>query len=65
MNTAAAATGSAPARPLYPGIEQRGRVAVATSSGAILAVAPDPWPDGCPTLTRQLTAALPERIWTR
>ena len=37
--------------PLYPGVEQRGSVAVATNSGAVLACAPHPWTDGCPVLT--------------
>ena len=36
--------------PLYPGVEQRDRVAVATASGAPLAVAPHHWTDGCPVL---------------
>jgi len=36
--------------PLYPGIIQRGNLAVAEESGAVLAVAPDNWLDGCPVL---------------
>jgi N-methylhydantoinase B len=36
--------------PLYPGVAQRGRVAVSERSGAPLAVAPDHWTDGCPVL---------------
>jgi N-methylhydantoinase B len=36
--------------PLYPGVVQRGRVAVSDRSGATLAVAPDHWTDGCPVL---------------
>jgi N-methylhydantoinase B len=36
--------------PLYPGVVQRGSVAVAARSGAPLAVAPDHWTDGCPVL---------------
>ena len=36
--------------PLYPGVVQRGRLAVAEVSGTPLAVAPDHWTDGCPVL---------------
>jgi N-methylhydantoinase B len=36
--------------PIYPGVVQRGCCAVAEQSGALLAVAPDNWLDGCPTL---------------
>jgi N-methylhydantoinase B len=36
--------------PLYPGVEQKGAVAYAASSGAALALAPDHWTDGCPIL---------------
>jgi N-methylhydantoinase B len=36
--------------PLYHGIVRRGRVAVAIDSGAVLAVAPAHWTDGCPVL---------------
>lgn len=36
--------------PLYPGVVQRGRYAIAEESGAILAVAPHHWTDGCPTV---------------
>lgn len=43
--------------PLYPGVEQRGRVAVATQSGAALAIAPDAWTGGCPVLTTRQEAA--------
>jgi N-methylhydantoinase B len=43
-----------PALPLYPGIVQRGSLAVAEASGAALAVAPDHWTDGCPVLTEDL-----------
>ena len=45
------------AMPLYPGIEQRGRFAMATASGAVLAVAPDAWVDGCPVLSQTWPAA--------
>jgi N-methylhydantoinase B len=39
-----------PVLPLYPGVEQRGAVAVAARSGAPLSVAPAHWTDGCPVL---------------
>jgi N-methylhydantoinase B len=41
--------------PLFPGIVQHGGVAVAAASGTPLAVSPDHWTDGCPTIV--------ERIW--
>jgi N-methylhydantoinase B len=37
-------------QPLHHGVVQRGRVAVAVESGALLAVAPAHWTDGCPVL---------------
>ncbi|MCB2073919.1 MAG: hydantoinase B/oxoprolinase family protein [Novosphingobium sp.] len=40
----------APAVPLYPGVVQRGNLAVSEYSGAVLAVAPGNWLDGCPVL---------------
>jgi len=46
----AAADPEHPAVPLYHGVEQRGRVAVAVASGAVLAAAPDHWTDGCAVL---------------
>jgi N-methylhydantoinase B len=36
--------------PLYPGVEQKESIAYAIASGAALALAPDHWTDGCPTL---------------
>jgi N-methylhydantoinase B len=36
--------------PFYPGVEQQGAVAYAAASGSALALAPDHWTDGCPTL---------------
>ena len=36
--------------PLYHGVVQRGGLAVSAESGAVLAVAPDNWLDGCPTV---------------
>ena len=44
-----------PPQPLFPGIVQRGAVLFAERSGAPLALAPDHWTDGCPSLI--------ERIW--
>jgi len=41
------------AQPLYPGIVQRGSVAVAEVSGAPLAIAPDHWTEGCAVLDEQ------------
>ena len=40
--------------PLYPGVTQLGNLAVAEESGAVLAVAPDNWLDGCPVLETQI-----------
>jgi N-methylhydantoinase B len=37
-------------QPLYPGVVQRGPFAVSEGSGAILAIAPGNWLDGCPVL---------------
>jgi N-methylhydantoinase B len=37
-------------QPLHHGVVQRGQVAVAIESGALLAVAPAHWTDGCPVL---------------
>jgi N-methylhydantoinase B len=39
-----------PGQPLYPGVVQRGPFAVSENSGAILAIAPGNWLDGCPVL---------------
>ncbi|MGH1561625.1 hydantoinase B/oxoprolinase family protein [Mumia sp. DW29H23] len=49
--------------PLFVGVERRGATAVAAQSGAILAHAPDSWTDGCPTLERQVAAAIVERTY--
>ena len=52
------------ALPLYHGVVQRGNVAVAVESGAVLAVAPAQWSDGCAVLEearRSPTGA----AWTR
>lgn len=43
---------SAPEQPFYPGIVQRGSVLVSERSGALLAIAPGNWTDGCPVLRR-------------
>jgi N-methylhydantoinase B len=45
-----------PCQPLYPGVEQRGRLACSSRSGAVLAVAPDHWTDGCPVLEERRQA---------
>jgi N-methylhydantoinase B len=45
-----AAPASEESAPLYPGIVQRGRYAVAELSGAVLAVAPGNWLEGCATI---------------
>ena len=49
-------------RPLYPGVVQHGRLAVAEASGALLAVAPQNWLDGCPTLDRLLDSPAGELV---
>lgn len=51
-------------QPLYHGVVQRGRVAVAVDSGALLAVAPAHWTDGCPVLEteRRSSVGVP---WTQ
>lgn len=36
--------------PLYPGVVQNGRFAIVEDSGAVLAIAPESWLDGCPVL---------------
>lgn len=41
---------STPAVPLYPGVVQRGNLAVSEWSGEVLAIAPDNWLGGCPVL---------------
>lgn len=53
---AASAEGD-PTLPLYHGVVQRGRFAIAAASGAVLAVAPTHWTDGCPVLERTRTSA--------
>jgi N-methylhydantoinase B len=45
---------SMPEVPLYPGVVQRGNLAVSEWSGDVLAVAPDNWLDGCPVLDTHL-----------
>jgi N-methylhydantoinase B len=39
--------------PMYPGVVQRGRFAVAEKSAAVLAESPDHWTDGCPILVER------------
>jgi N-methylhydantoinase B len=41
---------STPSVPLYPGVVQRGNLAVSLWSGEVLAIAPDNWLSGCPVL---------------
>jgi N-methylhydantoinase B len=48
--------------PLYPGIVQCGRYAIAERSGAVLAIAPDNWLDGCPVLSSPLDGQGPPII---
>ena len=55
--------GSGPDLALYPGIVQRGTGAYAAASGALLARAPDPWTDGCPTIERRCHRDLTERSY--
>ena len=45
-----AQTDRAAALPLYPGVVQRANVAFAEASGAVLALAPAHWTDGCPVI---------------
>lgn len=40
--------------PLYPGVIQRGNLAISEHSGAVLAVAPGNWLDGCPVLETKI-----------
>jgi N-methylhydantoinase B len=47
--------------PLYHGVVQRGTVAVAEASGAVLAAAPDHWTDGCPVLVEPMPGDGPPR----
>jgi N-methylhydantoinase B len=42
-----------PMFPLYPGVVQHGPLAIAEDSGAVLAVAPAHWTDGCPRLEQR------------
>ncbi|MFL6239823.1 MAG: hydantoinase B/oxoprolinase family protein [Actinomycetes bacterium] len=56
----AVALPSTGAQPLYPGVVQRGHVAVAAASGAPLAFAPDHWTDGCPVIEERYAADGPD-----
>ena len=49
-----------PEAPLYPGVVQRGNVAIAQGSGRPLATAPDHWTDGCPVLVERVADHGPE-----
>ena len=53
------------AQPIYPGVLQRGAIAVAEQSGAPLAHAPDHWTDGCPTLIERRGDMDSPDIWYR
>jgi N-methylhydantoinase B len=46
-------TAAAQGAPLHPGVVQNGARAVSTDSGAVLALAPDPWTGGCATLDEE------------
>jgi len=50
-----------PRFPIAPGVEQRGGFAVSTRSGAILAVAPAHWTDGCPVRREAVTDGIETR----
>lgn len=43
--------------PLYHGVVQRGRLAIAVASGAVLAASPDHWTSGCPVLEAERVSA--------
>jgi N-methylhydantoinase B len=43
-----------PSAPLYPGVAQRGNLAVSECSGEVLAIAPGNWLEGCPVLDTHL-----------
>jgi len=43
--------------PLSPEVDQKGSVAVASRSGAALAISPAPWTDGCPRLRHSSDAS--------
>ena len=50
LRTIERADSKEPEYPLYSGVIQRGQLAVSERSGAVLAVAPGNWLDGCPTM---------------
>jgi N-methylhydantoinase B len=54
-----------PAAPLHHGIVRRGRLAVSVGTGAVLAVAPDHWTDGCPVLVEERETASGRRWLSR
>jgi N-methylhydantoinase B len=51
--------------PLYPGVVQRGNLAVAELSGAVLAVAPDHWTDGCPRIEERTPTPMRSHLVVR
>ncbi|WP_328810505.1 hydantoinase B/oxoprolinase family protein [Rhodococcus sp. NBC_00294] len=54
---------SAPPRPIAAGVEQRGGVAVSARSGAVLALAPAHWTDGCPLLVEEVAHGVETRSY--
>jgi N-methylhydantoinase B len=48
--------------PFTPGVVQHGSVAYAEASGAPLAIAPDPWTDGCPVIEESLGGPGPRLV---
>jgi len=58
----AGAAPSGDALALYPGVVNRGGVAVAAESGAVLGVAPGHWTDGCPVLVERRSDHGPEVV---
>ncbi|WP_185996333.1 hydantoinase B/oxoprolinase family protein [Nocardioides campestrisoli] len=49
--------------PIAPGVEQRGRYAVSTRSGAVLVEAPQHWSDGCPVLVEEVSPGVETRAY--
>lgn len=51
------------AQPLYVGVVQVGKYAVAVASGAVLAESPNHWTDGCPVLCEQISKDAESRAY--
>ncbi|WP_285189522.1 hydantoinase B/oxoprolinase family protein [Rhodococcus sp. MEB041] len=49
--------------PIGPNVDQRGDLAVASASGAVLAQAPRPWTDGAPVLVEEIGGASERRAY--